>query len=227
MKESDQYRGLPSPSLQLSYDTRKTLIDLPDLKEMQLESTPILKAVKDRRSIRRYSIQPLTLKELSLLLWCTQGVKEVMDSVTLRTVPSAGARHAFETYLLVNRVQGLQPGLYRFLAIEHKLMEVNLDPQLADEVTKACLNQGFVKTCAVTFIWTAIPYRMVWRYGERGYRYLHIDVGHVCQNLYLAAETMGAGACAIGAFDDEALNNALGIDGKEQWAIYLATVGKT
>jgi SagB-type dehydrogenase family enzyme len=68
---------------------------------------------------------------------------------------------------------------------------------------------------------------MVWRYGERGYRYLHIDVGHACQNLYLAAETMEAGVCAIGAFDDEALNRALGIDGVEQWAIYLATVGKT
>ncbi|UCD96546.1 MAG: SagB/ThcOx family dehydrogenase [Candidatus Bathyarchaeota archaeon] len=227
MKESDQHRGVPSPPLQLDYDKTKSLIDLPPPEEVQLDPTPLLKAIGDRRSVRRYSAQPLTLEELSLLLWCTQGVKEVMDSVTLRTVPSAGARHALETYLLINRVQGLNPGLYRFLAIEHKLVEVNLDPQLADEVTRACLNQQFVKTCAVTFIWTAIPYRMVWRYGERGYRYLHIDVGHACQNLYLAAETMEAGVCAIGAFDDEALNRTLGIDGKEQWTIYLATVGKT
>lgn len=67
---------------------------------------------------------------------------------------------------------------------------------------------------------------MVWRYGERGYRYLHIDAGHVCQNLYLVAETIDAGVCAIAAFDDEALNRALEIDGKQQWAIYIAALGK-
>ena len=226
-KTTDQFRGLHSPSLQLEYDETKPIIDLPHPKDIRLKTTDLINAIETRQSIRKYSEQPLKLEELSLLLWCTQGVKEVLrESVTLRNVPSAGARHALETYLLVNRVQSLHSGLYRFLAVKHKLVEVSLDPGLADEVTRACLNQEFVKTSAVTFIWTAVPYRMVWRYGERGYRYLHIDAGHVCQNLYLVAETIDAGVCAIAAFDDEALNSALEIDGKQQWAIYIAALGK-
>jgi SagB-type dehydrogenase family enzyme len=79
---------------------------------------------------------------------------------------------------------------------------------------------------AVTFVWTAVPYRMTWRYGQRGYRYLHLDAGHVCQNLYLAAEALGAGACAIAAFDDERMAGLLQVDPAEEFVIYLATVGK-
>ena len=225
--ESDQDKGLPRPPPELGYDETKAVIDLPLPKDIDVKTIDLVKAIENRRSVRNYSEQPLTLDELSFLLWCTQGVKEVLDEVaTLRTVPSAGARHAFETYLLVKRVQGLRPGLYRFLAVEHKLVEFSLDPSLAEKITEACLDQRFVKTSAVAFIWVAVPYRMVWRYGERGYRYLHIDVGHVCQNLYLAAEAIGSGVCAIAAFDDEAINDILGIDGKQQFVIYVATLGK-
>ena len=110
--------------------------------------------------------------------------------------------------------------------VEHKLLEVNLDSSLADKITEACLNQRFVKTSAVTFIWVVEPYRMVWRYGERGYRYVQIEAGHVCQNLYLAAEAIGSGVCAIAAFRDEAINDAIGVDGKQQFVLYVATVGK-
>jgi SagB-type dehydrogenase family enzyme len=144
----------------------------------------------------------------------------------MRTVPSAGARHAFETYLLLNNVEGLPPGLYRYLAIERRLLQLNLDPTMADQITDACWRQRMVKKSAVTFIWVAIKYRMVWRYGERGYRYLHLDAGHVCQNLYLAAEAIDCGVCAIAAFQDEELNRLLELDGEEEFAIYLATVGK-
>lgn len=225
--ESDQEKGLPRPPLELSYDETQTIIDLPVPTGVVVEKIDLVKAIEKRRSVRNYFKQPLTLDELSFLLWCTQGVKEVLDeAATLRTVPSAGARHAFETYLLVNRVRGLDSGLYRFLAVKHKLVEISLDPSLADKITAACLDQLFVKTSAVTFIWTAVPYRMVWRYGERGYRYLLIEVGHVCQNLYLAAEAINSAVCAIAAFNDEAINDILGIDGKRQWVIYFATLGK-
>jgi len=141
-------------------------------------------------------------------------------------VPSAGARHALETYLLVNNVEGLEKGLYHFLPIGHKLEKVDTDAHIAGRIMAACLQQSFVETSAVTFIWSAVPYRMKWRYGERGYRYMHIDAGHVCQNLYLSAEAIGCGVCAIAAFQDEELNSALGIDGEEEFAIYVATVGK-
>jgi SagB-type dehydrogenase family enzyme len=141
-------------------------------------------------------------------------------------VPSAGARHAFETYLLANRVEELRPRLYRFLAGEHVLQPRPGTERVAPTMAQACLDQDMVKTCAVAFIWVAVPARMTWRYSQRGYRYLHLDAGHVCQNLYLAAESLDCGACAIAAFDDDAVNGVLGIDGEEQFAIYLATVGR-
>jgi SagB-type dehydrogenase family enzyme len=227
LQPSDQNKGLPQPPLQLDYDPAQRLIDLPQPAALQVESIDLRQAIERRRSVRRYTRTPLSLAELSFLLWCTQGVKKVADrQVTLRMVPSAGARHAFETYLLVNNVVGLTPGLYRFLALEHRLLELDLSPALADLVTEACWRQQFVEASAVTFIWTAVVYRMAWRYGERGYRYLHLDAGHVCQNLYLAAEAVHCGVCAIAAFNDEAMNELLELDGEEQFVIYLAAVGK-
>lgn len=225
---SDQQQGLPQPALQLAVDETALLIDLPAPDTVQVEAMDLRQAIERRVSVRRYAAQALSMPELSYLLWCTQGVKEVRPDgyCLLRTVPSAGARHAFETYLLVNHVDGLRPGLYRFLSIEHKLLEVDLAPGIAHRITRACLGQRFVQTAAVTFIWVAVVYRMAWRYGQRGYRYLHLDAGHVCQNLYLAAQAVGCGVCAIAAFDDQDLSQIMGVDGQEQFPIYLATVGK-
>jgi len=227
LEPSDQTKGLPQPPLQLSYDPTKPTIALPAPATIEVNPVTVREAIEARRSVRHYAQTPISIDELSFLLWCTQGVKEISRrQVTLRTVPSAGARHAFETYLLVNRVAGLASGLYRFLALEHKLLQLDLDPALADKVSEACWNQDFTKLSAVTFIWTAVVYRMTWRYGERGYRYLHLDAGHVCQNLYLAAATVDCGVCAIAAFNDEAMNALIGLDGESQFVLYLATVGK-
>jgi len=145
---------------------------------------------------------------------------------TFRNVPSAGGRHAFETYLLVNRVNGLEPGLYRYLAFSQGLLAIETSPDMADGIMEACLRQTIVRDSAVTFIWSCVIYRMAWRYSERAYRLVHLDAGHVCQNLYLAAEQLNCGACAIGAFDDELMAGLLGIDGLEEFVIYCATVGK-
>lgn len=225
LQESDQVKNLPQPSLELKYENNKNIIKLPYPGGAKVD-IGLIEAMENRRSFRRYLEKPLSLQELSYLLWCTQGVKKTSSSATFRMVPSAGARHAFETYLLINNVSGLQPGLYRFLATEHKLLEVKADAGIADNMVKACLNQIFIKNAAVTFIWVAVPYRMTWRYGERGYRYMFLDAGHVGQNLYLSAESIDCGVCVIGAYDDDAVNELLGIDGKEQFAIYLAAVGK-
>ena len=227
LDESDQMKGLPQPPLELGAEDDQRVIPLPAPKDIELGHVDLREVVENRRSVRTYSEQPLTLEEFSWLLWSCQGVKEVIARpVTLRTVPSAGARHPFETYLLVNRVEGLEPGLYRFLAIDHKLAVINLEEGLADRVAEACYRQSFVKTCAVAFIFTVVAYRTYWRYGERGYRYMHLDAGHACQNLYLATEAIGCGACAIGAFFDEEINRVLGLDGQEQFVIYVATIGK-
>lgn len=225
LRESDQSKNLSQPTLEQIAEENKEIIELPHPKDVQVD-IKLVEAMEKRRSLRRYSDKPLTLEELSFLLWCTQGVKEKYQNVTFRMVPSAGARHAFETYILVNNVKGLNSGLYRYLALDHKLQEVEMSAEIADKLVDACLGQVFIKNSAVTFIWVAVPYRMTWRYSERGYRYMFLDAGHVGQNLYLAAEGIDCGACVIGAYDDDAVNNLLGFDGKELFVIYMASVGK-
>ena len=228
LEPSPQQQQLPQPPLEAFYDGTETIIDLPMPEDIPAINIDFMAAVELRTSVRDYQSAPISLLELSFLLWCTQGVKQVLggDKATLRTVPSAGARHAFETYLLINHVEGLKPGLYRFLALEHKLVEVNTTPAISQEISKACLGQKFILTSAVTFLWAADMARMTWRYGERGYRYIHLDAGHICQNLYLSAQVIGCGACAIAAFDDEQLNGVVGIDGEKQFVVYVGTVGK-
>ncbi|HKM42446.1 MAG TPA: SagB/ThcOx family dehydrogenase [Limnochordia bacterium] len=227
MGESDQDKGLPQPSLELACPNDAVLVDLPSVEQMNARELDLTLAMGERKTVRKYDQKALNLEELAYLLWYTQGVKRVTPRpVTLRTVPSAGARHSFETYLLINNVTGLTPGLYKYVALEHKLMVVSLEIGLSEKVSRIAANQVFINDSAVTFIWTTALYRMKWRYGERSYRYIHLDAGHVCQNLYLAAQTIESGVCAIAAFDDDELNTLLGLDGDEHFAVYLATVGK-
>jgi SagB-type dehydrogenase family enzyme len=222
----DQSNNVPQPPLEREYDASKPVIDLPAPENIKIRSLDLRRAIEGRRSIRNYSQEPLTIEELSYLLWVTQGVVQVTRGATFRNVPSAGARHALETYLLINNVRDVPVGIYRFLAIEHKLVVINTDPDIADRVMEGCLGQDFIRKSAVTFIWTADAYRMKWRYGERGHRYLHLDAGHACQNLYLGAGSLDCGVCAIAAFSDDDMNDLLGLDGVEQFVIYVATVGK-
>lgn len=224
---SDQQKGVKQPPLELDYDNEKHIIELPDPSKVKIKDISIRQAIEVRRSVRAYTDTQVSLEELSYSLWCTQGVKDIVkDKATIRTVPSAGARHAFETYLLVNNIKGLQKGLYRYIALENKLVEINLEEGIDDKIMEAGYNQKLIKNSAVTFIWTAVPYRMNWRYGERGYRYLFLDAGHICQNLYLLADAIDCGVCAIGAFYDDEINKILKIDGEEEFAIYMAALGK-
>jgi len=226
LDRSDQSNNVPQPPLEREYDTSRPVIDLPRPEKINIRSFDLRQAIESRRSIRNYSQEPLTIDELSYLLWVTQGVVQVTRGATFRNVPSAGARHALETYLLINNVRDVPAGIYKFLAIDHKLVEINTNPDIADRVVEGCLEQDFIRKSAVTFIWGADAYRMKWRYGERGYRYLHLDAGHACQNLYLGAGSLDCGVCAIAAFSDDDMNELLELDGVEQFVLYVATVGK-
>ncbi|NPV66526.1 MAG: SagB/ThcOx family dehydrogenase [Anaerolineae bacterium] len=226
MGPSDQSQGVPQPPLEKPVPLGATRLPLPEAAAAAPAPLSFLDLVTRRQTLRRYAPTPLSLAELAYLLWCTQGVKKVTPTNTRRTVPSAGARHAFETIVLANRVEGLAAGLYRYGALAHDLIVLGAPADIAAQVMAACLDQQQVVDSAVTFIWVADVYRMQWRYGERGYRYLHLDAGHVCQNLYLAAESIGCGVCAMAAFDDERLNNLLGLDGETEFVIYLASVGR-
>ena len=127
---TDQRLGLPQPPLQKAYAPDALLIDLPSPREVALGPTDLFELIERRQSRREYSDKPITLQELSFLLWATQGVKRIVRDgfATLRTVPSGGSRHAFETYLAANRVDGLEPGIYRYLALEHKLIRISSPP---------------------------------------------------------------------------------------------------
>ncbi len=225
---SDQHQEKPQPPYEIQVEPGIKSISLPEPEAIDLGHYDLRKAIEIRRSLRRYTEDSLSLEELSYLLWLTQGVKKVDEKrhVVWRTVPSAGCRHPFETYLSINRVEGLEPGLYRYIGTENKLAILSIDSEFNNKLTQACIGQHQVATSAVTFIWAAVPYRTVWRYSERSYRYLYLDAGHVCQNLHLAAESINCGVCAIGAYDDDAADALMGFNPPEMFVIYMASLGR-
>jgi SagB-type dehydrogenase family enzyme len=228
-QRSDQAKGLPFPPLQKEVPPGDAeIIDLPAPGSVDLVQTDFRILLQKRESRRAYSPESLSLSEISFLLDATQGVKEVVGEgyVTRRPVPSAGARHPFETYLAVNRVETLVPGIYRYLPLDHKLLFLEATDNLPDLLTVANLGQRFVGQAACVFLWSCIPYRAEWRYMGHAHKNMLLDAGHICQNLYLGAEALGLGTCAIGAYDQSAVDALLELDGEDEYVVYLAPVGK-
>jgi SagB-type dehydrogenase family enzyme len=227
--ETDQKRGIPRPPAQQPYPDDAVLVDLVAPADLQVGRAPLIDVIARRRSRRNYTEESFTLEELSFLLWATQGLSGSSPgddaNPLFRTVPSGGARHPFETYLLVHRVEGLEFGLYRYLPLLHKLYLVSADQDLTDRVHEACYN-SMAKDSAVTFIWTAVPRRSEWRYSALATKLVAQDSGHLCQNLYLACEAIGAGTCAIGAYDQHRMDPIPGVDGEEEFTVYVAPAGK-
>lgn len=224
---SDQEKKLPQPPLEKSYDNDLNKIKLPEVTDDILQTSNILDIINSRQSYRSYSEASLTLQDLSFLLWCSQGVKKVTANnyATLRTVPSGGARHPFETYLIINNVDSLKKGIYRYLALSHSLILIK-EGDFSNEAATAALEQSFLSTSAVVFIWTCVPYRGEWRYLDASHKVMLLDAGHVCQNLYLACGAVNCGTCGIAAYDQASMDKLLDIDGSEEFTVYLAPVGK-
>lgn len=230
--KTDQSRGVEAPPIEKPYSTDSKKIELITANWDELFNINLAEAIKNRQSRRNYNLDPLTLLELSFLLWATQGVRLNAGNYAFRNVPSAGCRHALETYLAVFNVEKdksgekIEAGMYRYLPLTHELLFEFSEDHLAEKMIKATFNQIFTGKSAVTFIWSAIPYRMEWRYGLDSHKVIAMDAGHVGQNMYLACEAIGAGTCAIGAYDQEYLDDLLRLDGKDEFTIYLAPVGK-
>jgi len=225
---TDQSLGVPPPPIEKGYSADAERIDLisPD-KFQTLPSVDLLFAIANRQSRRQFSETPLKQEELSFLLWATQGVREQSGAGhARRAVPSAGARHALETYLCVLNVEGLDRGFYRYLPLEHQLVVEYRDESAAEKIGWAAFQQNWMSSAATVFVWSAIPYRTEWRYGLAAHKVILLDAGHVCQNLYLACEAISAGTCAVAAYDQELMDHLLKIDGKDEFVIYLAAVGK-
>ena len=223
---TDQSQGVPAPPLQKPYSLDAARVDLPTTNWEAEFRINLSEAIQNRTSRRQYLDEPLTLMELSYLLWATQGMKHNFGNYAFRTVPSAGCRHALETYLAVFNVEELKEGVYRYLPLTHELLHEFQTDQLREKIIKASFGQSFAGNSAVTFIWTTIPYRMEWRYHIDSHKVIAIDAGHVGQNLYLACEAIACGTCAIGAYDQEYFDELLGLDGEEEFVIYAAPVGR-
>jgi len=178
-----------------------------------------------RRSGRNYADSPITLDELSQMLWACQGITAQHAGHELRTAPSAGALYPIETYLVVNNVEGVEPGVYHYGIRRHQI-ECLRKGEFGGQVAEAALGQLMAAKAGVVFVWTAVTARNKSKYGERGYRYIYMDAGHIGAHVSLAAEALGLASCAIGAlFDDEA-NDLLGVDGVQETTVYMTTVGK-
>jgi SagB-type dehydrogenase family enzyme len=226
--ETDQRRGVLSPPIQKPYPEDAQLTDLVAPEALTVGSASLAHVIGRRRSRRRFSEEHLSLEEISFLLWATQGVSEVWreGAATRRTVPSAGSRHPFVTYLLARRVEGVIPGLHTYLPLNHQLCFLRPLATLEDTAEDPWGSRPFLMDSAVVFIWTVIPYRTEWRYGVISPKLIALDAGHVCQNLYLASEALGAGTCAVGTYNQRKLDALVGVDGSQEFTVYLAPVGK-
>jgi SagB-type dehydrogenase family enzyme len=226
--QSDQKLGRPQPPLEKPVPEGSRTIPLPAADSPVLTERDVHTCLRRRRSRRSWVEGALTLEQVSFLLWATQGVQRVFghNYSTFRPVPSGGARHPFETYLAVNRVDGLTPGLYRYLPLAHALLVLRDATDLARPINDATLGQTFVGDAPVIFFWSCLPYRGEWRYHSAAHKIMLLDAGHLCQNLYLACEAVGCGTCAIAAYDQRQADALVGVDGVDEFVVYLAPVGK-
>jgi SagB-type dehydrogenase family enzyme len=234
---SDQERGIDPPAVNKIIENRK-IIELPTVNQEFIKNTDLFSCINNRRSRRNYTDIPITLEELSILLWSTQGVQKLIPAykntghITLRPVPSAGGRHSFETYLAVNNVKGLEKGIYHYMPLEHKLAFSHAEDKLQEKLIYAYGGENYSKEAQwlgkapVVFLWSCIPARGEWRYHMEAHRLMLIDIGHVCQNLYLIGEGIGCGICSIAGYVQKEFDDLLRIDGEEEYVIYLSAVGK-
>jgi SagB-type dehydrogenase family enzyme len=223
---SDQQLKLPQPPL-IKAPMAEEVMPLPrNFIDLDLRQD-FVSLLTERKSSRVYTQQPISLLQFSFLLWATQGIKDIRGKsyATLRTVPSGGARHGFETYLLVQNVEGLQPGSYHYLPLGHQLEFLHPVEDLPAAISLSLEGQSWASKASVVFYWSFLPYRCEWRYGIWAHRVALIDAGHVGQNLYLACAALGLGTCAIAAFDLAVCDALFGLDGEDEFTVYSSTVG--
>ncbi len=227
--QTDQELKRPQPPL-VKAPMTDNRVDLPRNFETLGLQDNLLELLKKRKSSRVYTQENMSLLQLSFLLWGTQGVKDIRGKsyATLRTVPAGGARHPFETYLLVRQVEGLVPGMYHYLPMTHQLelLSAQEDPQaLLDFAEESLCGQRWAAKANVVFYWSFVPYRSEWRYGIFAHKLIMADVGHVGENLYLACAALGLGTCGIGAYDQALCDKTFRLDGEEEFVVYAETVG--
>jgi SagB-type dehydrogenase family enzyme len=183
-----------------------------------------VQAIAHRRSVRTYADRPMSLDELARLLYLSGGVTAGLHGNARRAAPSSGALYPIELYAVVHRVEGVEPGVYHYAPRAHALERLRTG-DFRQSVVDQGIGQEFLGTCGVVLFLTMILQRMRPRYQDRSYRYGLLEAGHIGENAYLAAASMGLGACGIGAFMDDSINGMLGVDGVEEAAVYMLAAG--
>ena len=217
----DLFRSKPEkPSQYKEYpDAVETKLPEPDYQGMSLEE-----AIEKRRSSRNFSEKPVTLYQLSQLLFSAQGITGKSHKHRLRTTPSAGALYPFEIYVIANNVENLPPGIYHYTVLNHALALIK-SGNFRKKITSAGLKQEMLGDADLTLVLSAIFNRVRYKYGERGFRYIYIEAGHISQNIYLQAVSLGLGSVSVGAFVDHKINDLIEVDGQKEAVIYLHAVG--
>jgi SagB-type dehydrogenase family enzyme len=218
---SDMFRAEPKqpPEYKAYPDAAKIVLPKPEYTGITVEQ-----AIKQRRSVRHYSQKPLTKEQLSQLLFAAQGITAKTYGKPLRAAPSAGALYPFEIYIIANNVQDLPKGIYHYSVLEHNL-EMVKSGDFRRQISNAGLDQRMLGDAGATFVLSAIFDRVCYKYGERGYRYVYIEAGHISQSIYLQAVSLGLGSVCVGAFSDEKVNKLIDVDGVKEAVIYLHSVG--
>ena len=181
----------------------------------------VAQAMGQRRSLREYADRAMTAEELA---WVVHAATGITDGAGLRTAPSAGALYPIETYVAVNRVDGIDAGLYHVDVRAQALQPVRVG-SVGGDLLIAGLGQDFLRTAPVVLVLTGYFQRTRWKYRERHYRYVCWEAGHIAQNVYLAGEAAGLGACVVAAFFDDTLNDLLRVDGRAEAALGFVAVG--
>lgn len=228
--DSDQKLMRPQPPLAKAAGSGPVFALPKNFGDLKMKQD-FVEILSERRSNRVFTKGFMDVLTLSFLLWAQQGVRGIRGNryATLRTVPSAGARHPFECYPLILNVDGLEPGLYHYLPMDHSLeLLSSVDPEdetLLSRVSVSVRGQKWVQKANVIFYYSVVWYRGEWRYTFNAQRVMLIDAGHVTENLYLACSALGLGTCAIAAMDSEAANGLFSLDGEEEEIFYCAPVG--
>jgi len=223
----DQIQGVPEPPAELQIPEGATVIKLPSPKRIKVPDISIRQAIESWEPVTYFSRSSISLKELSFLLWCTQGSRKVgSGQLQIRNTPSSGLRYPLETYFVAGEVDDLQTGLYRYLPRSHSIVIERLGSDIPVTMGNTSMNFALVTRAAVTFLWVGIPYRSVWALGNRGYRSVLIEAGHTCQALIMAATCVGCRVQPSDLFHDEMMLQLANLDPESQWPLYMAAVGK-
>ncbi|MDI6727190.1 MAG: SagB/ThcOx family dehydrogenase [Smithellaceae bacterium] len=217
-RENPARPALPPPAKEPKGD--KMNLPKPDFKGLTLEE-----ALAKRRSVRNYSPKPLSLAELSQLLFAAQGITLRSDGYALRAAPSAGALYPYKIYLVAGNVAAMKQGIYHYSVEDHAITLIR-EGDFRAELSRAALGQRAVREAAVNIILAAVPERIKVKYGERGNRYIFMEAGHISQNIYLQAASLGLGTVVIGAFNDDEANRVMQVDGRKEMVVAIQAVGQ-